>query len=125
MRELSYPPEDFDPDANDNESMTETGHSEPCDRNYYGVGWSQKAIKNGMLDKCPFSVTPADCMADWENGTDISLKCFPAHMNSHAKFGYTLFFVLVPWPFFIYEFFTSKHYDQLVSKVSAGSHLIS
>lgn len=33
---------------------------------------------------------------------------------SESKFGYTLFFLLVPWPFFIYEFFTSRHYNHLV-----------
>ena len=44
------------------------------------------------------------------------MKCFPMAMDSHAKFGYTLFFILVPWPFFIYEFFTSQHYDALVTK---------
>ena len=32
-----------------------------------------------------------------------------------SKFGYTLFFLLVPWPFFIYEFFTSRHYTHLVN----------
>lgn len=37
--------------------------------------------------------------------------------SSQSKFGYTLFFILVPWPFFIYEFFTSQHYDALVNKV--------
>merc|ERR1719264_1209483 len=35
-------------------------------------------------------------------------------MDPQSKFGYTLFFILVPWPFFIYEFFTSRHYEALV-----------
>ena len=37
-------------------------------------------------------------------------------MDSQSKFGYTLFFILVPWPFFIYEFFTSRHYEALVAE---------
>ena len=57
-----------------------------------------------------------ECTQKWNNGSDITLKCFPMAMDSHAKFGYTLFFILVPWPFFIYEFFTSQHYDILVTK---------
>jgi len=72
---------------------------EPCERDYYGIGAEQE-----------------DCFTDWAEGKDISLDCFPHSMDSHAKFGYTLFFILVPWPFFIYEFFTSKHYDDLVAK---------
>ena len=37
-------------------------------------------------------------------------------MDPQSKFGYTLFFILVPWPFFIYEFFTSRLYEDLVAK---------
>ncbi len=37
-------------------------------------------------------------------------------LSAQQKFGYTLFFILVPWPFFIYEFFTSRQYTQLVAK---------
>ena len=39
---------------------------------------------------------------------EINLGCYPAALSAEAKFGYTLFFLLVPWPFFIYEFFTSR-----------------
>lgn len=46
----------------------------------------------------------------------ISIQCFPQALSAESKFGYTLFFLLVPWPFFIYEFFTSRHYHQLVVK---------
>jgi hypothetical protein len=35
-------------------------------------------------------------------------------MSAEQKFGYTLFFIAVPWPFFIYEFFTSRQYHNLV-----------
>jgi len=93
--------------ANDNSSelmgKNENNFAEPCDRDYYGVGLTTEHFKQ-------------DCMDKWENGSDIELKCFPMAMDSHAKFGYTLFFILVPWPFFIYEFFTSQHYDALVTK---------
>ena len=40
---------------------------------------------------------------------DIALDCYPATLSAKAKFGYTLFFLVVPWPFFIYEFFTSRY----------------
>jgi len=93
--------------ANDNSSelmgKNENNFAEPCDRDYYGVGLTTEHFKQ-------------DCMDKWANGSDIELKCFPMAMDSHAKFGYTLFFILVPWPFFIYEFFTSQHYDALVTK---------
>ena len=52
----------------------------------------------------------------------ISIQCFPQHLSPEQKFGYTLFFILVPWPFFIYEFFTSRQYQQLVNK---GAEIIS
>merc|ERR1719458_44007 len=93
--------------ANDNSSelmgKNENNFAEPCDRDYYGVGLTTEHFKQ-------------DCTDKWANGSDIELKCFPMAMDSHAKFGYTLFFILVPWPFFIYEFFTSQHYDALVTK---------
>ncbi len=65
---------------------------------------------------CPGSPGP--------NGTDgyvdpdhvYSIQCFPQALSAQQKFGYTLFFILVPWPFFIYEFFTSRQYTQLVAK---------
>jgi len=93
--------------ANDNSSelmgKNENNFAEPCDRDYYGVGMTTDHFAK-------------DCQDKWLNGSDIELKCFPMAMDSHAKFGYTLFFILVPWPFFIYEFFTSQHYDALVTK---------
>jgi len=56
------------------------------------------------------------CLERWKEGMNITIKCFPLEMDAHSKFGYTLFFVLVPWPFFIYEFFTSRHYENLKIK---------
>jgi hypothetical protein len=53
---------------------------------------------------------------NWDNGANITIKCFPLKMDPQSKFGYTLFFILVPWPFFIYEFFTSRHYENLKNK---------
>ncbi len=44
----------------------------------------------------------------------ISIQCFPPQLSPESKFGYTLFFLLVPWPFFIYEFFTSRQYQGFV-----------
>ena len=35
---------------------------------------------------------------------------------SQAKFAYTMFFLLIPWPFFIYEFFTSRQYHIFVNQ---------
>lgn len=60
-----------------------------------------------------------DYVAPVCNVTDdelISIECFPQGLSPEQKFGYTLFFILVPWPFFIYEFFTSRQYHQLVNK---------
>jgi hypothetical protein len=47
---------------------------------------------------------------------NITNTFFPQALSPQRKFGYTLFFILVPWPFFIYEFFTSRQYTQLVAK---------
>ena len=49
-------------------------------------------------------------------GQEISIQCIPNNMTGDSKFAYTLFFLLVPWPFFIYEFFTSRQYEQLFAK---------
>ena len=49
-------------------------------------------------------------------GQEISIQCIPNDMTGDSKFAYTLFFLLVPWPFFIYEFFTSRQYEQLFAK---------
>jgi len=119
MRELSYAAvskmnntTDLAAGANNNSSEmelvgnTENNFAEPCDRDYYGLG------RTGMTS----DHFADECTQKWNNGSDITLKCFPMAMDSHAKFGYTLFFILVPWPFFIYEFFTSQHYDILVTK---------
>merc|ERR1719210_2894701 len=119
MRELSYAAVskmnntiDLAAGANNNSSEmelvgnTENNFAEPCDRDYYGLG------RTGMTS----DHFADECTQKWNNGSDITLKCFPMAMDSHAKFGYTLFFILVPWPFFIYEFFTSQHYDILVTK---------
>ena len=83
------------------ENITDTSstdHLEPCDRDYYGIGVQKRN----------------NCMAEFYNGSQIRLSCYPYGMDSQSKFGYTLFFILVPWPFFIYEFFTSRHYEALV-----------
>jgi len=74
---------------------------EPCERDYYGIG---------------LPVDKIECIENWNAGKNVSLNCFPMGMDSQSKFGYTLFFILVPWPFFIYEFFTSRHYEALVAE---------
>ena len=56
------------------------------------------------------------CQKNFTLGKNISLNCYPMGMDPQSKFGYTLFFILVPWPFFIYEFFTSRHYEALVAE---------
>jgi len=57
-----------------------------------------------------------NCSGEWNAGNNITINCFPKEMDPKSKFGYTLFFILVPWPFFIYEFFTSRHYENLKIK---------
>ena len=74
---------------------------EPCDRDYYGIGTPERRDM---------------CTANFTEGKRISLNCYPMGMDPQSKFGYTLFFILVPWPFFIYEFFTSRLYEDLVAK---------
>ncbi len=37
-------------------------------------------------------------------------------LSSWAKFNYTITFILLPWPFFIYEFFTSYKFQSLVKR---------
>ena len=44
---------------------------------------------------------------------DIPLDCITENLSSVEKFGYTLLFLLLPWPFFIYEFFTSDQWSDL------------
>ncbi|TRY68445.1 hypothetical protein TCAL_06832 [Tigriopus californicus] len=46
----------------------------------------------------------------------ISIQCFPSALSPVQKFGYTLFFILVPWPFFIYEFCTSPQCQQMLAR---------
>ena len=48
----------------------------------------------------------------------ISIHCFPKeqYFPAQAKFAYTMFFLLIPWPFFIYEFFTSRQYHIFVNQ---------
>ena len=74
---------------------------EPCDRDYYGIGTPERR---------------QTCEHNFSQGINISLNCYPMGMDPQSKFGYTLFFILVPWPFFIYEFFTSRHYEALVAE---------
>lgn len=59
-----------------------------------------------------------NCSDRWASRLEVSIQCFPKSMNAQSKFGYTLFFILVPWPFFIYEFFTSRTYESLVKRGS-------
>ena len=47
----------------------------------------------------------------------LSIKCFPRGLDPTKKFYYTLLFILVPFPFFVYEFFTSNMYRNLVKQV--------
>ena len=47
---------------------------------------------------------------------EISINCFPPGLKPEAKFGYTMFFLLIPWPFFMYEFFTSRQYHIFVKQ---------
>ena len=63
---------------------------EPCDRDYYGIGKADNLS--------------ASCLSNFNEGIEIGLNCYPMGMNPQSKFGYTLFFILVPWPFFIYEY---------------------
>ena len=48
---------------------------------------------------------------------DIPLDCIIKDLSHVEKFGYTLLFLLLPWPFFIYEFFTSDQWSELKEKV--------
>ena len=57
-----------------------------------------------------------DVVASWNAGIDTSIYCIAKALTDEQKFAYTLFFLLVPWPFFIYEFFTSTQYHQYVTK---------
>ena len=87
------------PDLYNNTDTSDTSDLEPCNRDYYGIGVQKRM----------------NCTMDFfEKGNQIKLNCYPHGMDSQSKFGYTLFFILVPWPFFIYEFFTSRHYEALV-----------
>ena len=81
-------------------SNSDIRHLEPCNRDYYGIWVPERN----------------NCVANFTSGFNISLNCYPHGMDSESKFGYTLFFILVPWPFFIYEFFTSRHYEALVAQ---------
>ncbi len=53
---------------------------------------------------------------NFTEGELISIECFPKALSAESKFGYTLFFLLVPFPFFVYEFFTSRQYHHLLNK---------
>jgi len=103
-RELSNVFRSFDNSTTIDNEGDHLNNIEPCERDYYGIGLTDTKIYR------------QDCLNDWDDGKNISLKCFPMGMNSQSKFGYTLFFILVPWPFFIYEFFTSRHYEALVAE---------
>ena len=47
---------------------------------------------------------------------DIPLDCITEDLSPVEKFGYTLLFLLLPWPFFVYEFFTSDQWCDLRRK---------
>ena len=89
-------------DSVTNTSSRSDSDIEPCNRDYYGIRDLVSERNN--------------CTNDFNQGLNISLNCYPHGMDSQSKFGYTLFFILVPWPFFIYEFFTSRHYEALVAQ---------
>ncbi len=50
------------------------------------------------------------------DGELIDMACFPLALSAESKFGYTLFFLLVPFPFFAYEFLTSRQYEHMLKK---------
>ena len=82
-------------------------------RYYYElVGEQRNTSQSCGDDNQQFEYSPPIC----NDTTMISLQCFPEALSAESKFGYTLFFLVVPWPFFIYEFFTSRHYENLVTK---------
>ena len=60
--------------------------------------------------------TPIPLNCNVSSNQPVSLQCFSTALSPESKFGYTLFFLVVPWPFFVYEFFTSRHYHHLVTK---------
>ncbi len=89
---------------------------------YYGemIGEVISASNGTCVEE---DTTPAaDIQHCFTNGTGLnntmSIQCFPLFLSPEQKFGYTLFFIVVPWPFFIYEFFTSSQYQSLVAKGS-------
>ena len=63
-----------------------------------------------------------DVISDFESGKDVHIHCIVKELPKENKFGYTLFFLFVPWPFFIYEFFTSTQYQQFLTK---GKQIVS
>jgi len=86
---------DQEPDANTCNTDVNTGGYQIAENNTY---------------------TKINCTDNWQSGDNIKITCFPITMDPKSKFGYTLFFILVPWPFFIYEFFTSRHYENMKNK---------
>ena len=66
------------------------------------------------------SVAKLNC-ANCSCETDIPLDCITENLSDREKFGFTLLFLLLPWPFFIYEFFTSEQWNDLKK---TGSEII-
>ena len=66
------------------------------------------------------SVAKLNC-ANCSCETDIPLDCITENLSDREKFGFTLLFLLLPWPFFIYEFFTSEQWNDLKT---TGSEII-
>ena len=54
----------------------------------------------------------------FNQGLNISIHCMVSKdvFPYEHRFAYTLFFLLVPWPFFIYEFFTSNQLNSFVNR---------
>ena len=71
----------------------------------------KEASSDGNLTAASHSVCPNVTSVTENPYQKIPLDCYPdpAALSAKAKFGYTLFFLVVPWPFFIYEFFTSRY----------------
>lgn len=100
-------------------NLIDTGSDVMIMIRYYG-DWHRAANKTALTnvsDQCEDieEINQKDDKYDCDNLTNktvISIHCFPReqYFPAVAKFAYTMFFLLIPWPFFIYEFFTSRQY---------------
>ena len=96
---------------------------------WYKGGANDAFIKSNNSDKCqlmgkneePNVQSTLNCdnaIERFSQGKNISIHCMVSKdvFPYEHRFAYTLFFLLVPWPFFIYEFFTSNQLNQFVNK---------